>query len=63
MLLTDPEGEFNLLWILSGIREVIPNDMNNIIFTGSDRTCRYTVGEGEESRTIELSDFLVEAEA
>ncbi len=63
MLLTDPEGEFNLLWILSGIREVIPNDMNNIIFTGSDGTCRYTVGEGEESRTIELSDFLVEAEA
>lgn len=59
----DPQGEFNLLWIILESKDVIPDGVRTVRFYGSDRNCRYTVGAGEETEVLELTDFRVEAES
>jgi len=61
LLVTEPLGELDLLWTISKLPPEL-RQIRRIVFSTSDRTSRYTVGEGDNTRTVEVSNFCVEVE-
>ncbi len=61
LIIAEPSGELDLLWIISNLpREYF--DMKRIIFSTSDKTCEFSVTDGETSAKIEMTNYLVGVE-
>ena len=61
LLIAEPLGELDLLWVLS---QLPPQDltMKQIRFSTSDQTFSFSVTDGEDEATIEMTDYLVEVD-
>ena len=61
LLVKDPLGELNILWILVNLPKNYL-DMKNIRFSTADADFEFTVDDGNVSTTIKMTNYLVEVE-
>lgn len=61
LILTEPLGEFDLLWIMKNMREDCLA-MKKIEFETSDETFKFSISDGENIATTEMTNFLVKVE-
>ena len=61
LIVTEPLGEFDLLWTMKNMREECLN-MKKIQFETSDETFKFGISDGENTLTTEMTNFRVKVE-